>query len=76
MNNEENYTAGDIEILLTLARLTEQVNQLRTDVGKFVSRLEFENFEKRMVMIERLVYGMVALILTGVIGALLTVVLK
>jgi len=67
----EEYSQAEMEILLKIEKLTEQVSQLRENTNRYVSRDEFES---RMKPLERIVYGMVGIILIAVIGALVALV--
>jgi len=64
---ERGYTEAEVEILLSIRELQGQVKLLRENSEKYVSKLEFEP-------IQRIVYGMVAIILVAVLGALVALV--
>ena len=61
------YTEGEVEILLSIRELQGQVKLLRENSERYVSKVEFEPVQK-------IVYGMVGIILVAVIGALVALV--
>ena len=68
-NTSKGYTAGEMEILTQLARLEEQVKQIKESAVMYVRREEF-------APIQKLVYGMVGVILLAFIGALVALVVR
>lgn len=63
------YTVGEVEILLKIGALEMEVRALKENSLRYVGRAEFEP-------VQRLVYGMVGVILLAVVGAIVTLVLR
>ena len=63
------YSEAEVEILLKLERLETEFSLYRKESAKFVSRHEFEP-------VQRLVYGMVGVILLAFMGALVVLVIR
>lgn len=66
ISNKE-YSLGEVQILLEIAELKAEVKQLKE--AKYVRREEFEPVQK-------LVYGMVGVILLAFLGAVVALVLR
>ena len=60
------YTQGEVQILLEIADLKQEVKQLKE--AKYIRREEFEP-------VQRLVYGMVGIILIAFLGAVIALVI-
>ena len=67
--NQKGYSGAEVEILLKLERLETEVKNFRESAAKYVRIEEF-------LPIQRLVYGMVGLILTGFLVAIIALVVK
>lgn len=65
---ERNYTQAEVEILLKLERLDEKFVQLKDLAEKYVTKEQFHPIQK-------LVYGLVGLILIAFAGALILLVI-
>ena len=66
---QKGYSGAEVEILLKLERLEIEVKTLRDSENKYIRREEFEPIQK-------LVYGLVSIILIGFIGAVFALVVK
>lgn len=64
---QQGYSKAEVEILLKLERLESEVRLLRETEEKYVRREEFDPVQK-------LVYGMVGLILVAFLGAVIALV--
>jgi len=62
------YSEAEVEILLRLGRLESEIAQIREASGKYVRREEFDP-------VQRLVYGMVGVILLAFLGAIVALVI-
>jgi len=70
---EENYTKGDVEILTRLDRVESVLARIAQDIANHVTRNEFD---LRVKPLERVVYGMVSLMLVAILVGMLTLVVK
>lgn len=71
--DEKRYSQGELDILVAINRLESEVALLRRNEAKYLLRAEFEiKFDP----IQKLVYGMVGLILVAFVGGVIALVLQ
>jgi hypothetical protein len=64
--NERGFTAAEVEILVRLERMSEKLDTISAD---YVKRMEFEPVQK-------LVYGLVGVVLIAVVGAIVALIIS
>jgi len=72
-DGRDGYTKGEVDILKALERLETEVRNLKEMAQTYVSRVEFE---ARIEPLQRVVYGLVGVVLIAVAGGLVAMVLK
>lgn len=71
-SDDKDFTKGEVEILIRLARMEDEIRQLKELSSKYVSRQEFES---KIAPLERLSYGAVGVILLAFAAGVVSLVL-